>query len=504
MSQFLGAFVLAGEQGQFGIAVDDRDGRPLEGARLAAEHCPGTKGPAIVETGADGIFQLPAHAGASCTYRITRDGYVPMAISVQTGDSEPIRAALAPLGWISGTVKDSHGEPVQGAVVTAFRWRDGTVAFRPNQPVPSGYQTSSDAHGRFRLHSLLPGEYALGVFVAANSAIFGPYFTLYPENRQPEGIAVHPGGGQPDVAIVLRAEPPTRSVSGNIAFPSGTPLPTSVFVTMRDQPGHVLSTTQAELDGRFWFDRLHPGDYDIYAIAPSAAFGEFTSSLVKRERYYGRVRVAVSTADEESFTLALKPSKAVAIALRCSEQSGCGKCPASATVTVSSLAPWGHSRSTSAAELSFRDGQKSIPGITPGPIQVLASGLGASCFQVRTQPENLEDASPHKPLNVVLTAAAELQIAVKSEPAPPPARVEVLVLAPKAEFDENAVTLAAGAGDRLFSFHDLRPGTYRVLARPASTTSSQGWSREAGHWSQVTLKAGLNSIELHLPLTTQR
>ncbi len=137
----------------------------------------------------------------------------------------------------------------------------------------------------------------------------------------------------------------------------------------------------------------------------------------------------------------------------------------------------GHSRSTSAAELSFRDGQKSIPGITPGPIQVLASGLGASCFQVRTQPENLEDASPHKPLNVVLTAAAELQIAVKSEPAPPPARVEVLVLAPKAEFDENAVTLAAApetACSPSMTFVQERIECWQDLLRPHRAKAGVG------------------------------
>lgn len=475
--QFLICSVAAVAQDRLGIVVDDRTGQPLAGARLSVEGSRTGGTLDALETAADGLVQIPAHPGESCRYRIARDGYVPMSLSLEENDREPFQARLAPLGWISGTVTDEQGEPVSGARVSALRWRDHMAVSLKNRLAPAGYHARTDARGRFRLHNLLPGDYALGVLVTSAS---GPGFTLYPENRHPTKIAVQPGSGQRDIAVVLTRELATHSVSGKVVFPNDHTLPASVFLTVRGQPQFVLSTTQAGPDGGFRFEQLAAGTYDVYAVAPSSGLGEFNIEVARQERLYAWSRVEATSGGGQEVTLPLGPGKTVSVSLDCLATSGCKKCPSAAQVTVSSLVPWGYPRDARSFELRFA-GEHNLSGVPPGPLQLSVSGLGPSCFHKREPAGSQENVSSIEAVNVVIAPAADLQVTLAKSADATSARMEVYVLAEEAEFGESVRRAAAGKGERSYLFHDLRPGTYRI---------------NMASWSTMHLESGFHSIEI--------
>lgn len=489
------ALALSGAQGRLGIVVDDREGRPLEGVRLSLEGCTTRELPTALEVGFDGLFQIPEYKGGSCRYRVTRDGYVPMSFSVHSSDGEPLQVRLAALGWITGTVSDSQGEPVRSAVVMALRGKTLIAVPQPGQRAVDGHRVLTDARGRFRLYNLVPGEYVVGVVVPATADGSGPSFTLHPEDHRPQRIAIRPGVGIDNVAITLRPALSRHSVSGKVVFSNGNPLPASVFITRRDQPWVSLSTTQALQDGSFRFESLPSGSYDVYAIAPSSGLGEFNTGFLSNRRQYARCRVQIDGGDEPEATLLLEPAGTVSIALKCAEQSGCQKCLSAATVTVSSLVPWGHSGAPISAQLKLTDSQN-FSGITPGPNRVSVSGLGESCFHVGAGMDSVLDGGSADPANVMLSSGATLQVKIKKGHDPQPRRIAVFVLAREAQFGDSVATFDAGSSDDVFTFTDLRPGRYRVSVRDAKDVSRKGWSATTDSWPEIDLKTGPNEIEL--------
>jgi hypothetical protein len=73
-------------------------------------------------------------------------------VSAQTGSDHPLVTARLTLGSIQGTVSEDHGGPLAGAMVSAL---GATTAL-----------AITDAHGRFLLNALPPGDYMLRVHMA--------------------------------------------------------------------------------------------------------------------------------------------------------------------------------------------------------------------------------------------------------------------------------------------------------------------------------------------------
>jgi hypothetical protein len=79
-------------------------------------------------------------------------GLSPALASAQTTSDRPVLTARLTLGSIQGTVSDDHGGPPAGAMVSAL---GATTAL-----------AITDAHGKFLINALPPGEYMLRVHMA--------------------------------------------------------------------------------------------------------------------------------------------------------------------------------------------------------------------------------------------------------------------------------------------------------------------------------------------------
>jgi hypothetical protein len=102
---------------------------------------------------------------------------VPEGAVVQAGN-----VTVVPLGAIQGTVTDETGEPVAGADVTALRYSylNGSKSLLPPARATPG---KTDAQGKYKTSTLLPGRYYVRVTVASfrsktapASVVFAPVY----------------------------------------------------------------------------------------------------------------------------------------------------------------------------------------------------------------------------------------------------------------------------------------------------------------------------------------
>ena len=156
---------------------------------------------------------------------------------------------------IAGTVRDSHGEPVDAATVYARGKGAATNA--------SSFETT-DELGHFDLGGMPPGDYELVV-----------------ERKEEQGRTHAPNAivrtGQRNVAIVL---PELAGISGRVVL-DGNPV--DYFGVLIDAPdsltyGHpTVSRTQ---DGRFEQHDLRPGRWGVVIVGPGFARKELTNVTV--------------------------------------------------------------------------------------------------------------------------------------------------------------------------------------------------------------------------------
>jgi hypothetical protein len=79
-------------------------------------------------------------------------------LTVEDKSPEPVQVLLSPAGYIDGTVRDSDGRPVPGAIVFL-------TPSPQNQSFAALYQNAeADASGRFMFASVAEGDYRLYSF----------------------------------------------------------------------------------------------------------------------------------------------------------------------------------------------------------------------------------------------------------------------------------------------------------------------------------------------------
>jgi hypothetical protein len=172
-----GQIVDAASNAPIGNAVVTLAGRgagAARGGRAAGPQPPGVPpaGPVRLLTGADGRFVLHDVPAGSLSVTVNADGYVP-GTTGQTrpnGPAEPVtltegqhltdlKIRLWKYAVLSGTVVDEAGEPSIGLPVQAFR--RAAAAGRARYDTVG--RATTDDRGIFRMASLPPGEYIVGI-----------------------------------------------------------------------------------------------------------------------------------------------------------------------------------------------------------------------------------------------------------------------------------------------------------------------------------------------------
>jgi protocatechuate 3,4-dioxygenase beta subunit len=271
-----------------GIVIDSVTGEPLSKVEVALEPLDHRKTHVAVTTSdAKGRFRMVDLDAASYHLKGKRTGYLEMYYGAQRADSDGavvrleaggsfdgIEFKLTPSAVIAGTVRDSDGEPIEGAHVVIARrsyWWGGASV----QGLDS---TDTDDRGEYRFRGLAAGKYYIGVDgkglgwdMVDHSAGASPSEsivpTLYPGVSDLElapAIEVFSGKRLEGVDVTMRRSRVFR-VSGRV---TGTVSAERQTVEMRDVKNagirdHELRATTKNGAGDFEFREVPPGTYEV-------------------------------------------------------------------------------------------------------------------------------------------------------------------------------------------------------------------------------------------------
>ncbi len=184
---------------------------------------------------------------------------------------------------VGGTVRDEHGEPVEGIQVWAFQLR--RVGGRTST-VSTVFSRPTDDRGRFRLIGVAPGEYVVAALVRGVVGTGRAYGSTYHPGVRDAAMAqrvpVDLGADVHGVDIVLAAST-TATVTGVAADVGGRPFAGAVSLTASGRSGVVsLDSWSAAADGAgaFAFRDVPPGDYVLKATGPPGGPPQFGMQYV--------------------------------------------------------------------------------------------------------------------------------------------------------------------------------------------------------------------------------
>lgn len=219
-----------------------REGTAVPGAVVRVLDALRGSGPyaASVEVAADdrGTARLPGLPEGTVLVEVTPPGEPPVRLTL-TVRNRRLEIALPADGLEGEVTAASDGAPVAGAVLRAW---------------PLGPTTKSDARGKFRFPSLVPGTWVLEVSARG----FGTLRT--------GGIAVLRGGGARPVTIRLET---AARLAGQVLDPAGRPVPGAVVEATDPVSGELLPGGRRSADsaGSYRLDGVAPGAFVVTARA---------------------------------------------------------------------------------------------------------------------------------------------------------------------------------------------------------------------------------------------
>lgn len=273
---------------------------------------------------------------------------------------------------IAGRILDEDGAPFAGALVEALV----THAESGSSSLYSVATGQTDDRGEFRLFGLGPGEYYVSAQDPAFRAVSSPkgvlhysptYYPGTPFADQAKRIAV---GADPAPRIEFRIQvvPPAR-VSGQLLTFDGRQM-ASGTVVMSPLEGDGVPVSPPEHitmlpDGRFTFDQVLPGHYQIRArgVTDTAVASLFAVYPME-----------VRGADVDGITLTLRPGALVEGRVGVEDKRGT-KPPTLTQLRVRAPAVDGSTFGDALTGTVQTDGSFSIRGVMNGSHQIVVEGL---------------------------------------------------------------------------------------------------------------------------------
>lgn len=474
-----------GQQPDFEVRVlEDAAHQPLPSAEARLQMAGKRELSADLDTDREGVARASGLAPGEYTLTVSKANYVAAKLTIRVPRA-PLTVHLVHYGILSGSVTDSRGRPAPGRVQASYGRTIGgarvnILARSETGAIAVFRELDLGDDGRYRIYDLPPGEYAVGLWY--DGLPDGAGMTLYPDTAHPRWFTI--GGGEEHNGIDFQiAQRPSVQVRGRVALPK----PKTTFALalgLPDQPLLPIAQALTADDGSFVFPHVAPGTYDLFIAGPDVGYGSH-DSLIDRNPLYTRTRINVGATDVGGIELAPAPGKAVVVTL------GSGKppagCPSSAEVTVRIVEPWGISRSAATQTVGFGK-ETTIGGLPPGRIELTASNISGACYAANAPEVDLAGEAPGK-VTLELAAAGAIQGTLR---AADPSAYTVVLLPPGADVEARlAVPDAAGR----FSYEGLKPGKYRIAARPAGPAR---WISDPTKMIEVQIPGGSPiNLELH-------
>ncbi len=215
-----------------GGVVVDATGKPVADAHVGA-------GNGQASTDEHGRFLVTGLDPGPTDIRVDaeRFGAPIQHVTLNRGGHAEVRFVVTESG-IAGVVKDSHGDPVADALVTATG--------------PTDLYARADGFGHFELEGSPPGDYVLSALRDGDQGD--------PEQR------AHAHSGDRHVALVV---PDAATVVGRVVM-NGVPVDYfGVVVSTDPDPSYDTPDPVRASDGRFTRDGLRPGTWHVSIVGPS-------------------------------------------------------------------------------------------------------------------------------------------------------------------------------------------------------------------------------------------
>ena len=249
-----------------GTVVEKQSGKPLARALVVVQPLAGSNGAtASVRTKPNGSFEFPGLPAGWYVVTASKTGFArveygqkswfsagtPVALA-ESGEID-LRLAVPHFGAIGGRVIDDNNVGVPNCTVFAYR------NTRPPELVG---QAVTDDRGVYRVFGLAPGDYLTRTGALTNEiGVYLPTFareSLTVDGANGSGAALDRDSLYADVHPIAGR---LFTVSGTVSISSSGLA--QATVTLVSDVGPQVQTSG--LDGRFTFERVAPGAYELYA-----------------------------------------------------------------------------------------------------------------------------------------------------------------------------------------------------------------------------------------------
>jgi hypothetical protein len=372
----------------------------------------------------DGRFDAGPVAPGSYVVEAAAPGHARARV-LAAAPSRDVTLHLSAAGVIEGFVFDGAGAPAAGAEVTAAGGNDLARA-------------TAGSSGGFSLE-VAPGTYALGARRAGAAGAHAP-------------VSVAAGATVRGIVLRLGA---SAAVTGAVTVREGAPVAgASVGLSPHGAGGEFERATTGP-DGRFAFEGLAPGRYDLDVTA---------------EGYTSAVRTGLAVLPGERFEVALALDGTGAVEGKVTGPDGAPAAGVRVRAGRRLGAPAGN---VDAEARTGPDGRYRVTGLERGPSEVVASQEGgppAASAAVDVAPGEVAHA------DLVLAPSGALEGEVRGEDgAPPRAATVVLQPARPGVGSLAAVRLPVGADGRYGG--EVPAGDWRAVAAPAAAGAGRTASR---------------------------
>jgi len=317
-----------------GTVVNSVTGEPLSKVSLALVPLVGANRVAFVTaTDAEGRFAMIELEPGRYHLNGKRNGYLETSygarrpegdgaiLRLEAGQSLPeLKLKLIPFGVIAGVIRDSDGEPLDGARVSVAQ-----LTYAYGKPRVEGYDsTETDDLGQYRIRGLKPGKYYVGVKADVDrqprvdssktkAAPEGPVPTVYPGTADislAAPVEVAAGARVAGIDITM-AKARTYTVSGRVVTASGGGA-TGATLNLRAREHGMdldseLSTTTRNANGDFEIRGVQAGHYYLSALRA----GEVTVSPLDVTGNMEGVRVVLGKGGQVRASVAMEDGKPI-------------------------------------------------------------------------------------------------------------------------------------------------------------------------------------------------
>ncbi len=483
-----------------GRLIEDATSAPVASAALKLRKQGQRELVAELESTREGRFTAAGIPPGDYTLEVSKPNYLTATLPIRLPDTS-LSLRLVKFGVITGHVRDTAGAPLPARTLEqGGRTKGGTrVAVLAKLPATDSLSLVRDmpvdSTGVFRFFNLPPGQYAVGVFYS--NLPIGSGASLYPNTAQPKIFTVSGGEDYRSVDFTIPAQA-SFSISGAVAAPSVAAVrPAPEFVValgLPEAPWIAISQVWTQ-NGKFQFEKVPSGVYDLYASGPTRGYGAYEAMLGPKP-VFGRTRVTVSGQNIPGLEVSLSPGLAISLEARGadSEKLPAG-CPRDIPVTLTSLEPWA-AMLTKSSTAQFGAGVK-VEDLAPGRYRISARVTG-DCFSAAET--EFDARTLTAPVSVPVAAGGQLRGLLKGAAKPGAFHVTLLSNSTAAA---TPVRFAYTDAQGRFTFDALPPGPYRLAIQPTSSDpagQSAHWSPGLANMIDVTI-AGGSPTDFELPVS---